>query len=78
MDLRIEFTDKEITPWGGIVLLKRLVEKTGMMSVLENLSLPLQGSNRGYKPLQLLMSFFVTGNECSVSRWNVRRSQLVS
>jgi hypothetical protein len=68
MDLRIEFTDKEITPWGGIVLLKRLVEKTGMMSVLENLSLPLQGSNRGYKPLQLLMSFFVSV-WCGASRF---------
>lgn len=60
MDLQIEFTDKEITPWGGIVLLKRLLEKTGINAVLTRLPLPTQDSNRGYAPLQLITSFFVS------------------
>ncbi len=27
MELKIEFTEKEITPWGGMVLMKKLIEK---------------------------------------------------
>lgn len=60
MDLRIEFTDKEITPWGGISLLKQLLERCGIDRVIASLPLPTQGSNRGYKPLQLLTAFFVS------------------
>jgi hypothetical protein len=60
MELRIEYTDKEITPWGGLILLKKLFEKTGMAELLESLPLPKQGSNRGYNPVQLLTSFFVS------------------
>jgi hypothetical protein len=60
MELRIEYTDKEITPWGGLILLKKLLEKTGMGEFLESLPLPKQGSNRGYNPVQLLTSFFVS------------------
>lgn len=60
MELRIEYTDKEITPWGGLIFLKKLFEKTGMAEFLESLPLPKQGSNRGYNPVQLLTSFFVS------------------
>jgi len=58
MDLKIEFTDKEITPWGGIVLLKRMIDKIGFEKVL--LDLPKPGSNRGYLPTQLVISFLVS------------------
>lgn len=68
MELRIEFTDKEITPWGGISLLKRLMERSGINQVIASLPLPRQGSNRGYKPLQLLTAFFVSV-WCGASRF---------
>lgn len=58
MELKIEFTDKEITPWGGMVLMKKLIEKTKINEVLEHLPLPKQNSNRGYKPIQLINNFF--------------------
>ena len=25
MELKIEFTDKEITPWGGMILMKKVI-----------------------------------------------------
>ena len=44
MKLKIEFTDKEITPWGGMILMKKLIEKTKIIEVLEQLPLPRQNS----------------------------------
>jgi len=35
MELKIEFTDKEITTWDGMVLMKKLIEKTKINEVLE-------------------------------------------
>jgi hypothetical protein len=58
--LKIEFTDKEITAWGGMALLKKLIEKTGINDALSLLPLPQQGSNRGYDPIQLINHFWVS------------------
>lgn len=60
MDFKIGFTDKEITAWGGMVFLKKLIEKTDIGQKLEELPLPSQGSNRGYTPLQLISSFWIS------------------
>ena len=60
MGLKIEFTDKEITHCGGMILMKQLIEKTKINEVLERLPLPVQGSNRGYKPTQLIKNFWVS------------------
>ena len=60
MELKIEYTDKELTPWGGMVLLKKLIERTGINEELGHLRLPLQGSNRGYDPIQLINNFWVS------------------
>jgi len=30
MDLKVEFTDKEITPWGGMILMKEIIRRTGI------------------------------------------------
>jgi len=60
MELRIEFTDKEITPWGGVSLLKRMLDKIGFEKILSDLGLPEPGSNRGYSASQLVLSFIVS------------------
>ena len=60
MELKIEFTDKEITPWGGMILMKKLIEKTKINELLERLELPVQNSNRGYNPIQLINNFWVS------------------
>ena len=50
MDFEVGFTDKEITPWGGMALMKRMMDCCDMDGVLSSLDLPAPGSNRGYKP----------------------------
>lgn len=46
--IKIEFTDKELSPWDGMVLMKRLIEKSGINEQLRKMDLPEQGSNQGY------------------------------
>jgi hypothetical protein len=60
MELKIGFTDKEITAWGGMVLMKQLIEKTKINEILAGLPLPSQGSNRGYNPIQLINNFWIS------------------
>lgn len=61
MDFKIEYTDKELSSWGGMEFMRRLMEKTCILDFLEKMdSLPTQGSNRGYSPVQLICSFWVS------------------
>lgn len=60
MDLKVEFTDKEITPWGGMILMKEIIRRTGINEILQNVGLPVQHSNRGYSPVQLINTFWVS------------------
>lgn len=57
--IQIEFTDKEITPWGGMSLLKQMLDRIDFETVLRNADLPAQRSNRGYPPEQLFINFLV-------------------
>ncbi|MHB2149549.1 IS1380 family transposase [Calditrichota bacterium LG25] len=61
MDLKISFTDKEITPWGGMVLLKNMLDQIGLDEVITSCPyLPQPGSNRGYSPNQIIKTFLVS------------------
>ncbi|MEN6488418.1 MAG: IS1380 family transposase [Smithella sp.] len=60
MDFQIGFTDKEITPWGGMALMKSMMDRCGIDDLLSSLDLPSPGSNRGYKPEQIIKSFLVS------------------
>lgn len=57
MDIKIAFTDKEITPWAGILLMKKMLDRMDFDRCLNQLPLPVQGSNRGYSPNQLIKQF---------------------
>ena len=35
MEFDISYTSKEITPWGGIVFLKQMLQKTGFRELVE-------------------------------------------
>lgn len=67
-DLKIEFTDKEITPWGGIALLKKMIDKMSFFALLKTSPLPSQGSNRGYDPVQIIVQFIISIC-CGASRY---------
>ncbi len=68
MELKIEFIDKEITPWGGLILMKKMIEGIGLENYLRGIGLPERGSNRGYDPVQIIISFMV-GIWCGANRF---------
>ena len=57
MRTEIQFIDQELTSWGGVSILKKMIDQSGFASYLERLPLPEQGSNRGYPPVQLFLQF---------------------
>ena len=62
MELLYQFTNKEITPWGGMAFLKQFLDKMSFSQQVSSCDfLPQPGSNRGYAPSVLLEAFI-----CSV------------
>ena len=69
MELKIEFTDKEITPWGGMVLLKNMMDRIGFQQVVEGCEeLPGKGSNRSY-PARVIIESFIVNVWCGATRF---------
>lgn len=62
----IKFVNKEITPFGGLSLFFKMLDKCRFNEHLEQSDIPVQGSNRGYKPLQLILGLFA-GVWCGAS-----------
>lgn len=60
MDFEIGFTDKDITPWGGMALMKKMLDHCDIDSMFSSLGLSGPGSNRGYKPEDIIKSFLVS------------------
>ena len=60
MELSLGFTDKQITPWAGMVLLKRMLDHIGWGGAVQQAQLPQPGSNRGYAPEQLVGQFMLS------------------
>lgn len=65
-DYDIKFVNKEITPFGGLSLFLKLLDKCHFEERLQKCDLPVQGSNRGYKPFQLISGLFA-GVWCGAS-----------
>lgn len=61
MEFDIGFTDREITPWGGMVFLKQMLQKIGFSKVIDaSPDLPVPGSNRGYSSTTIIESFIAS------------------
>lgn len=69
MELDIEYTDKDITSWGGLVLLQKMLKRMGFTKILQDMDLPQQNSNRGYKPEEIIISF-LTGVWCGATAYS--------
>lgn len=54
-----DYTSKPVSAWGGMRLMKELIDKAGVLKKLEELPLPSPQSNRGYKPQDIIVSFWV-------------------
>ena len=59
VNLPIEYSEKPVTPFGGMSLMKRFIDQTGIRSFLDELDLPQPNSNRGYDPKQIIESFWL-------------------
>lgn len=69
MKFELSFTNKEITPWGGMVFLKQMLDKIGFREQIENYNaLPVQCSNRAYA-IPVLLESFITGIWCGANRF---------
>ena len=58
MDIR--YTEKSITPYGGLTTVQQFYQNSGLQSVIRELNLPEPGSNRGYDSLDLVEGFLVS------------------
>lgn len=65
-DYDIKFVNKEITPFGWLSLFLKMLERCHFAEHLEMCGIPSQGSNRGNKPLQLILGMFA-GVWCGAS-----------
>jgi len=59
-NINFEYTDRAVSAWGGMRLMKELIDKTRIREKLQELSLPQPGSNHGYCPIQIVESFWVS------------------
>lgn len=50
----LKFTSREVTAWGGLALLKRMLDGMAFKEAMQSWQLPPPGSNRGYQPQQLI------------------------
>ena len=60
MDFDLRFTDKEITAWGGMALMKRMLDHLQFEQALAQAGLPEPGSNRSYAPTQPITQFMLS------------------
>jgi hypothetical protein len=43
----VSFSDREVTAWGGLALMKRMLDSMGFRQAVGSWGLPEPGSNRG-------------------------------
>lgn len=55
-----EFTDKKVTPWGGMRMFKQFLDRSGIREQLRVAGLPKPMSNCGYDPVTMIESFWVS------------------
>jgi hypothetical protein len=69
MELNYQFTNKDVTPWGGMVFLRQFLDKMRFSEQVSSCDfLPQPGSNRGYAP-SVLLEAFVCSVWCGATRF---------
>jgi hypothetical protein len=59
-EMKVVFTDKKVTAWGGMKLMKDMFDSIGIKSFMSGLDLPHKGSNRGYEAIQIIECFWTS------------------
>jgi hypothetical protein len=60
MALEIQYSDKEVSPWGGLILMKQVLDKCGISKKLSELGLPESTSNNSIHNIDIVESFFAS------------------
>ncbi|WP_082752999.1 transposase [Capnocytophaga haemolytica] len=69
LDYTLSFTNKEVTPWCGMVFLKQMLQKMNFREQIQQCTcMPTQESNNSYKPDTILESF-ITSIWCGANRF---------
>lgn len=56
----LKYTSREVTAWGGLALMKRMMDGMGLREAVQSWELPIPRSNRGYAPVQLVEQMIVS------------------
>lgn len=56
----VKYTSREVTAWGGLAILKRMIDGMQLRQAIQSWDLPAPGSNRGYAPVQLIEQMIVS------------------
>jgi len=59
-ELKVEYIDKNITPFGGMKVLKDFMDKIDIYKDLREVNLPYPRSNRGCNPITIIKSFWIS------------------
>src|SRR5215831_782877 len=60
-ELKHEFTDRKISPWGGIKYFQQVFDRSGIRQYIQSLpNLPQPGSNRGYETIEMIEGFMAS------------------
>ena len=55
-----EYSDKPVSPFGGMRLMRDLMDRIGFDGMLGSVDLPQPQSNRGYNPIDVIKGFIVS------------------
>ena len=59
-EMKVVFTDKKVTAWGGMKLMKDMLDNIGIKKFMSESDLPQKGSNRGYEAIQIIECFWTS------------------
>lgn len=55
----VQYSDEKVTAWGGMRLMKAVLERSGVSGLVGELALPEPGSNRGFASRLVVESYLV-------------------
>ena len=58
--LKINYSDKKVTPYGGMKLLKDFIDQTNIIKDLRSVKLSYPQSNAGYDPIEIIQGFWLS------------------
>jgi len=59
-ELKIQYSDKKVTPFGGMKLLKDFMDTTNIIEDLRSVNLPYPQSNAGIDPIDIIQGFWLS------------------